>query len=275
MDLPGGTKVFGRLWVDRNGHGFLGRGRIELLEKIREFGSISQAAKSMKMSYKAAWDAVDAMNNLSEKPLVIRKTGGKEGGGTEVTEYGKQVVEWFHAVEGQYQRFLDEMDKSFEGAEKFRRLAGGLALKTSARNQFLGKVMSVKSGPVYTKTVLDINGGDRVTAIITKQSAETLDLKKGAEVYALIKASSVIVVDGGSKMKLGAKNILCGTVIDVREGAVNGEVSLQLKGGKTITAVITNESIRDLDLREGQKAAAIVKETSVILAVNEYFPGGR
>jgi molybdate transport system regulatory protein len=55
-------KADGRFWLTLDGKNFLGRGRVELLQRIRETGSISKAAKAMKMSYKAAWDAVDAMN---------------------------------------------------------------------------------------------------------------------------------------------------------------------------------------------------------------------
>ena len=65
-------EISGRLWLNREGHGYLGAGRIALLERIGETGSIAQAARSMGMSYKAAWDAVEAMNNLADRPLVAR-----------------------------------------------------------------------------------------------------------------------------------------------------------------------------------------------------------
>ena len=68
-----------RLWMKKSDKNYLGKGRIELLERIREHGSIHAAAKAMKMSYKAAWDSVDAMNNLSETPLVEKVSGGKGG----------------------------------------------------------------------------------------------------------------------------------------------------------------------------------------------------
>ena len=69
----------------------LGDTRIHLLEAIDRLGSLTQAAKSIPLSYRAAWDALDEMNNLAEQPLVVRTTGGKNGGGTLLTAYGKQT----------------------------------------------------------------------------------------------------------------------------------------------------------------------------------------
>ena len=71
------NSINGRLWINKSEHNFLGQGRMELLMHIEQEGSITKAAKAMKMSYKAAWDAVDAMNNLSEFPLVASAKGGK------------------------------------------------------------------------------------------------------------------------------------------------------------------------------------------------------
>ena len=79
------------LKLDLNHKPFVGRGRIESLRRIGEAGSISRAAKEMGMSYKQAWDAVDAMNNLAERP-VQRQVGGRHGGGTEVTDEGRRLI---------------------------------------------------------------------------------------------------------------------------------------------------------------------------------------
>jgi molybdate transport repressor ModE-like protein len=61
------------------------------LEAIDRRGSISQAAKDVDLSYKAAWDAVDAMNNLAEQPLLIRAIGGQHGGGSYLTAHGREA----------------------------------------------------------------------------------------------------------------------------------------------------------------------------------------
>ena len=81
-----------KLWIEKNGQFFLGKGRVELLKAIDSFGSINAAAKSMQMSYKKAWQTIDDMNSLADEPLVIRITGGNGGGGTSVTEAGKEAL---------------------------------------------------------------------------------------------------------------------------------------------------------------------------------------
>lgn len=87
-----------RCWIDVNGARFFGPGRAELLQHIDEEGSISGAAKKMGMSYKKAWDMVDHMNTTSKKPFVISKKGGEKGGGAELTETARQVVQRYHQL---------------------------------------------------------------------------------------------------------------------------------------------------------------------------------
>lgn len=91
--------IFMRFWIKKENKNFLGSGKIELLEHIKQTGSISKAAKLMKMSYKAAWDSVDSMNRLSKNPLVESNSGGKGGGGTVVTAQGEKTIAIFRRLE--------------------------------------------------------------------------------------------------------------------------------------------------------------------------------
>lgn len=92
-------KVFLRFWIKKENRNFLGKGKIELLENIKTTGSISKAAKNMKMSYKAAWDDIDSMNHLSENILVQSVSGGKGGGGTILTPDGERVLDVFKRLD--------------------------------------------------------------------------------------------------------------------------------------------------------------------------------
>ena len=140
-------------------------------------------------------------------------------------------------------------------------------MQTSARNQFLGKVVSVKSGPVNAEVILDIGGGDQLVAVITHDSVEHLGLKAGVEAYALIKAPWVIVTRADSNLKISARNKLCGTVDELIEGAVNSEVIIGINEGKRIAAIVTNESAKGLDLKKGTAVCAHIKASHIILAV--------
>ena len=100
----------GRFWIASENGTFLGRGRVILLERIREHGSISAAARSMKMSYRQAWQLVQSMNTHSENPLVTSSTGGKGGGGASLTDTGERSIQLFREVE---QDMRDFMEKRF------------------------------------------------------------------------------------------------------------------------------------------------------------------
>jgi molybdate transport system regulatory protein len=99
-------RLNGRLWVETTDDRFMGIGRLELLTQIQEHGSISKAAQQMGMSYKRAWDLVSSMNAQAARPLVLTQTGGKRGGGTEVTTEGKRIVAEFRALQERFQAFM-------------------------------------------------------------------------------------------------------------------------------------------------------------------------
>jgi molybdate transport system regulatory protein len=140
-------------------------------------------------------------------------------------------------------------------------------MKTSARNQFHGKVSQIKTGAVNDEIEIELPGGDKLVAIITSESTKNLGLQVGGDAIALIKAPWVIVATGDNDIKLSARNRLAGTVAKLVRGAVNAEVSIQLKGGNTVCAIITLDSATELGLAEGQPATAIFKASHVIVGV--------
>lgn len=140
-------------------------------------------------------------------------------------------------------------------------------MKTSARNQFSGKVSNIKTGAVNDEIEIELPGGDKLIAIITHESTKHLGLQNGSTAIALIKAPWVIVATNDSGIKLSARNQLAGTVSKLRLGAVNAEVVIQLSGGNQVCAIITLDSVNDLGLAEGQPATAIFKASHVIVGV--------
>jgi molybdate transport system regulatory protein len=240
---------------------------LELLERIDATGSISAAASAMGMSYKAAWEAVEGINNLSELPLVERKTGGQKGGGTTLTTYGRRVAGAYRRLEQEREQVLKKLAEVMDDFDEYYHLIRRFDMKTSARNQFLGKIKSIKTGPINAEVVLDIGGGDALAAVITNESVEHLGLKVGGDAYAMVKAPWVIVTTSDG-FKTSARNELHGTVVRCNEGAVNGEVVIELAGGKSVAAIVTNDSVKSLGLKEGIKACALIKASHVILAVN-------
>src|SRR5579864_3479170 len=96
--------VTGGLWLERRGHPFAGARRIALIESINRTGSITRAAKQIGLSYKAAWDTLEAMNNLADRPLLLRSVGGRRGGGSHLTEHGQELVRLYRLMESGYRR---------------------------------------------------------------------------------------------------------------------------------------------------------------------------
>lgn len=272
----------GALWLRAGGETLAGATRIALLAAIREAGSITGAAKAVGISYKAAWEAVDAMNNLAGEALVMRAVGGKGGGGTTLTPRAERLIETFHAIEREHRGFMERASTAIEGFAGDWTLIGRIGMKTSARNQLYGTIASIKPGAVNDEVTLALPGGQQIVAVITHASTETLGLEPGAEAYALIKASWVLLaVDDsgtGARLPISARNQLSGTIGMVTRGAVNAEVSLELDdatsgpaapSSNVVTAIVTNESVDELQLATGKRAIAAFKASSVILGTHE------
>lgn len=79
----------------------VGPGKIALLEALAETGSITAAAKSLEMSYRRAWLLIDELNRALKQPAVASATGGQHGGGSELTETGRQLIALYRGIEEQ------------------------------------------------------------------------------------------------------------------------------------------------------------------------------
>ncbi|MEM4990086.1 TOBE domain-containing protein [Collimonas sp. H4R21] len=138
---------------------------------------------------------------------------------------------------------------------------------TSARNEFTGKVTAIQEGAVNDEVEITLPGGDRIVAVITRESTRYLELKPGAEALALVKAPWIILSAPDAGIKFSTRNRLQGTVKAVKAGAVNTEVEVSLNGGATLVAIITQESATSLGLAAGKPIVAIFKASHVIVGV--------
>ena len=261
-------RLTAQLWLDRKGRNFLGGYRIDLLEQIGRTGTLTQAAKAVGVSYKAAWDAIDAMNNLAEKPLVVRAAGGRAGGGSTLTDHGRRAVELYRLLESGWRQLLTRMQAELDDLDGLNDLLRAITVRTSARNELRGTVKIVRKGAVNSDVVLDVGDGVEVFASITNEAVEELDLRPGRTAFALIKASFVMLTTDQT-LHVSARNRLCGLVSQVIVGAVNSEVKIRLACGRILAAIITNEALKELALREGSPCCALVKASHVLIGVND------
>jgi len=260
-------QVFGGIWMGRNDDLKISDVRISLLEKIGETGSITQAAKAVGISYKTAWEAVDVMNNLSGGALVESATGGKGGGGTRLTEAGRKLVKTYQMIQKEHDRFLSRIREGVDDFDNFYPIIRRLSIKSSARNQYFGKVEHIQSGTVSAEVGIAIDGGDHIVAVITHESLENLEITTGCEIWVLIKSSSVILSIEDENFKTSVPNRLSGSVLRITQGIVNSDVVLKLDGGNTVSALVTNESIQQMGLNEGMNAGALFSASSIILGM--------
>lgn len=257
----------GSLWINAEGASLGGHGRMALLRAVAEQGSITQAARAFGMSYKAAWGAIDTMNRVAGGALVERITGGSGGGSTRLTERGKRLLERYTRLDAVHQRFVDLLSRSITDLDREPSLLEVLNMKTTARNQFVGTVTSVRSGAVNDEVELELSPGLRLAAIITHESTQALALRTGQTAIALIKASAVLLATGLDGARISARNRLAGRVLRVQPGAVNAEVVLDAGGGIEVVAIVPQTAVADLALAPGAAATALVKASDVILAV--------
>ena len=140
-------------------------------------------------------------------------------------------------------------------------------MKISARNVLPGTIAGIAQGAVNAEVALSLRGGETIIAVITNPSVDRLALQTGTDAFAIIKASDVMVGKGLEQAKLSARNILEGKIAQVNERAVNSEVDIRLPGGTILVASITRESVKALNLQQGDTVSAVIKASHVMVGV--------
>ncbi len=258
-------KIKSNLWFENEQHGYFGKGRIVLLQYIDKYGSISKAAKEMKMSYKAAWDAVNEMNTLSNEPIVKRITGGKGGGGTVLTDKGREYIHIYNELERLQAKLFTILDNKSNSFAELIDARKHLTLQTSARNQYYGTVQHIQSSSVEFSVTIDIGKGQTINSIITHTSAKAMNIDVDSEVFALIKSSWVNL--SKTKQKDNQLNVFKGIVVSVKNDNRFAEIILRSNEGNDIVSIVSLELLKCLDLKQNDTAYATFLPSEVILAI--------
>jgi molybdate transport system regulatory protein len=249
------------------GHLSVGRDRIAMLEAVAAQGSITAAAKALGYSYKAVWDGLNAINNLLPRPALLTQAGGRGGGGAVLTEEGRRLIAAFHRLEQRLSEISEIIAR--EGAEALQDPPlWSFAMKTSARNAFHCKVVAITRAAVNAEVELQVTDTSRIIAVITRYSADELQLTPGRSVIAIVKSSFVLLARIDEAAHLSVRNRLDGTVLDRVDGGVNTEIGIGIGGGKTLTSVITRHSADALGLRTGEPVSALFDAGHIILVAD-------
>ncbi len=135
----------------------------------------------------------------------------------------------------------------------------------SARNQLKGKIESIQEGAVNAVVVLRTSSSEAISATISMSAVKELELSQGREAIAVIKSTEVMI--GAGDLKISARNQLPGEILSVEDGAVNAIVTLKTSTGIVISSTISRSAVKELGLAAGVKAKAVIKSTSVMIAV--------
>ncbi|MGE0349979.1 TOBE domain-containing protein [Hydrogenophaga sp.] len=237
--------------------------RLDVLRQVAAGGSISQAAREVGISYKAAWQAIDTLSSLSGQPLVERTVGGAGGGGARITPQGEQLLALAAALAHAREQVLSR----FAGGEA---LATGLGLRTSMRNQLPCTVLRCEASSAEDPTVwvqAESAGGTRLWSSVTRESADLLGLAPGRAVLLLCKATAVTV---GSAVRGNRASVrpadIChfnGLVERVAPGSARDEVVLALPGGGQWVGFAPHPSA----LKTGDRASASVAASALVVAL--------
>jgi molybdate transport system regulatory protein len=243
----------------------MGRERVALLEAVIEHKSITKAAEIAGFSYKTAWDAVNAINNLLPRPAFITRTGGPRGGGAEVTDEGRRLIMAFRRLEEKLGRISTAIAE--EGLEHEQDLLfWGLGIKLSVRNALHCKIVEIIPALVDVEVKLEISPGSLLTSVITNTSVQELGLLPGSSCVAMVNASSVMLAPNETAPHISARNKLAGIVIGRVDDGINTEITVDIGGGKTIISVVTREGADDVGAEQGAQVLAIFKTSHVFLA---------
>lgn len=236
--------------------------RIALLQHVAEQGSITRAAKAAGISYKAAWDAIDELNNLASRPLVERSTGGRGGGGARLSAEGERVLRLYQRLQALQTQILEAAEESSDLG-----LLGRLMLRTSARNQLQGQVSGLRREGRHDRVSLALGGGLEIDALITHDSTERLELTLGAVVVALLKAGWVKLLARAQEAEPGS-NCLNATVEEVlAEGDGPSEVRLALENGQTLCAIAEADWLTEQQVRAGSAVRVQFHPSYVLIGI--------
>lgn len=178
-----GHKPSCKVWIEHKGKPLLGKGGADILEQIAKEESISRAAQRLGMSYRYVWSYLKKIEKALGEPIVETFRGGKSGGGgARLTALGKSLLEDFRRLDSYLGEVLSDVD-----------YWEAVGLKISARNRLKGRVLSVEKERITAKVKIEITIPAVITALISTEAVDDLDIKAGDSVEAVVKATEVMI----------------------------------------------------------------------------------
>ena len=245
------------LQLTSNTEEFLSPKRVQLLENIIIYGSMSKAAKTSDISYKTAWAWIDKMNFLSSKPIVQRISGGKGGGGTIVTAFAKELIFRFKELEALHDKHLESLGRSVEFHDNGN-------IQDSIFSRLNAKVIEITEYKNRASLSLILDTKEVINAQVPMEFVKINSLEIGSEVCALIESEEVSV-STFDEQELSSRNRLQTKVKEIIIHEDEVLLKLSLNNGEVINAQITSSSYNELKIKKEDELLAIFKTYSITL----------
>ena len=237
---------------------FLNHKRVRLLENIIVYGSISKAAKASEITYKTAWGWIDKMNTIAPKPMVQKISGGKDGGGTLVTAYAKELMRIFEEVEALNEKHLHTLESSFSHLQEDEQS------KNFTFSRLDAQVKEITTKASKSIFVLELLCGNEISAQAPASFVEVNAIAKGSKVSVLIEADTISVSRSFEK-EISSRNSLYVIVEDIIINEEDVLLTLALGENQYLSARITYQSYKDLKIEKGDELRALFKAYNVTL----------
>ena len=236
--------------------------RIDILRRIGQAGSISEAARGAGVSYKAAWQAIETLTNLAGAPLVEKVVGGSGGGGAQLTKAGQRVLHAAELLDAARSQVLSRLGSEPNGDTPMSAITS-LGLRTSMRNQLPCIIKAIRKNAPSVRVELELGGGQSIFSRITRESIDLLGLRPGQNVLALMKATAVHIARTIDEQD--GINLLRGTVARTSSTPAGAEIGIVTPSGLQLVGLATPKH----GLKRGGAAMASVDESAVVIAVTE------
>jgi len=246
------------LVLKKNEEDFLSKKKVALLENVRDYGSMAKAAKALGITYKTAWNWIEKMNALSPSSLVQKVSGGKDGGGTIITVYAKELIRIYHEVDALHQKHLEGMQNSLAHIED------DIMQKTFSFSGLQVNVAKIQEHKTNVELLLKLKCGLSVIAYSSIQFMKVNALKIGSNVLMLVE-SDAVSVSRVERKEISSRNKLQTKIIDIVFEGKDVLLTLMLSENENLTSRITLKSFQDLQLQKGDSVMAMFKAYNVTL----------
>jgi molybdate transport system regulatory protein len=238
--------------------------RIALLRLVQQTGSISQAARTAKVSYKAAWQALETLTGLAGVPLLEKLAGGTGGGGTGLTPAAHRLLDAAQALDHARHQALERLNLESEGSLTAAQLQG-LAVRTSMRNQWACKVERLEPRGTQMLVSLrlgaDPKPGPVIVSRITRESAQLLGLKPGLSLLALCKATALLI--GPNQRTTSKANAVVVRSLRSQRVSAGDELVVRLSPSTMLVGIAS----QDLTLKPDDLLKARIEHSAVVIAL--------